>query len=77
MDLGKPGHCPGKILVNCGYSLQKLGCDIYLTSLRHSCLSPTFFGMELLEWALYKQLLPVNPQTSSGGTKCCQQVSPG
>ena len=23
-DLGKPGHCPGKILVNCGYCLWKL-----------------------------------------------------
>ena len=23
-DLGKPGYCPGKILVNCGYCLRKL-----------------------------------------------------
>ena len=21
---GKPGHCPGKILINCGYCLRKL-----------------------------------------------------
>ena len=27
-DPGKPGHCLGKILVNCGYCLWQLGCDI-------------------------------------------------
>ena len=27
-DPWKPGHCPGKILVNRGYCLRKLGCDI-------------------------------------------------
>ena len=25
---GKPGHCPGKVLICCGYSLWKLGFDI-------------------------------------------------
>ena len=41
-------------------------------SKRHSCL-PNFLWngiVAMLEWTLYKKLLPVHPQTSPGCTKC-------